>query len=741
MNSDLNETYTDEITTSNNVENLNNTGADPKEVIKRDGVVIGFDRTKIETAILKAMKAVNFDTSKMETEANRMTNEVIEKLGKKHSTPSVEEIQDMAENVIIKKNYPELAKAYILYRKQHEDLRNTFALFEELDMVDDYIYKKDWSIRENSNMNYSLQGLNNYVTSKLIAKYWLNKLYPKSARQAHIRGDIHIHQLNTLGPYCVGWDLRDLLKKGFRGVSDKIESKPPKHFRTALLQIVNFFYTLQGESSGAQAFSNFDTYLAPFIRYDHLSYNEVKQAMQEFIFNMNIPTRVGFQTPFTNLTMDLEVPNYIKNDNIIISGEEKSEVYGDFQEEVYMVNKAFAEIMTEGDASGRVFTFPIPTYNIVKGFDWDNPVYKEVWEMTAKYGIPYFANFVNSDMNPEDARSMCCRLRLDIRELKKKGGGLFGANPLTGSIGVITINLSRIGYTSKNEEEFFEKLMEVMEIAKEGLETKRKFLENATDFGLYPYSKFYLSSIKLGFHGYWKNHFSTIGLIGMNEAVLNFLKKDIGTKEGREFALKVLDFMREQLEDFQIKTGNIYNLEATPAESTAYDLAKKDKKEFSNIIVANDKKVKEESAEPYYTNSSLLPVNYSEDIIHILDLQDELQTKYTGGTVIHVFLGESAPSPLVVKKLVRKISENYKLPYYTITPTFSICPVHGYIFGNHEYCPLCKQESKNSDSENKMKCEVYSRIVGYLRPVSQWNVGKQEEFKDRKLFDTITTNL
>ncbi|MEM4065196.1 MAG: ribonucleoside triphosphate reductase, partial [Candidatus Micrarchaeaceae archaeon] len=535
------------------------------------------------------------------------------------------------------------------------------------------------------------------------------------------------------GPYCVGWDLGDLLRKGFGGVPDKIESKPPKHFRTALLQIVNFFYTLQGESAGAQAFSNFDTYLAPFVRYDNLPYKEVKQAMQEFIFNMNVPTRVGFQTPFTNLTMDLQVPSYMKGDHVIIGGEEKAETYGDFQEEVYMINRAFAEIMTEGDASGRVFTFPIPTYNITKDFDWDNIAYKEIWEMTAKYGIPYFANFVNSDMKPEDARSMCCRLRLDTRELKKRGGGLFGANPLTGSIGVITINLPRIGYTSKTENEFFEKLESLMEIAKDALETKRKFIENATELGLYPYSKYYLSSIKAGFGGYWKNHFSTIGLIGMNEAALNFLKKDIGTKEGREFAIRVLDFMRSKLEDFQIETGNIYNLEATPAESTSYDLAKKDKKLYKNIIVANEKNIK--NAEPYYTNSSLLPVNYSNDIINVLDLQDDLQVKYTGGTVIHVFLGEYAPSALAVRSLVRKIAENYRLPYYTITPTFSICPVHGYIFGNHEYCPKCDEAAKRAGTSNRTKCEVYSRIVGYLRPVSQWNAGKQEEFKDREMFD------
>ena len=704
------------------------------KIIKRDGSIVDFDRTKIENAILKAMFAVDFDEDKRRPEAEKMTSEVIAELesihGSNGSYPSVEEVQDIVEKVIIRHNYPELAKAYILYRKQHQDLREGIALFNEVDLIDAYLYQKDWFVKENSNESYSLQGLNFYITSKIISKYWLNKIYPQEAKRAHLSGDFHIHQMGVLGPYCVGWDLRDLLMRGFKGAPDKIESRPPKHFRTALLQMVNFFYTLQGESAGAQAFSNFDSYLAPFVRYDGLSYDEVKQAMQEFVFNMNVPTRVGFQTPFTNLTLDLEIPKYMQNEPIIIGGELKNERYSDFQEEANMINRAFAEVMSEGDASGKVFTFPIPTYNITKDFDWDNEVYEPIWEMTAKYGIPYFANFVNSDMKPEDARSMCCRLRLDTRELKKRGGGLFGANPLTGSIGVITINMARIGYLSKSDSEFFERLGKLMDIAKEALEVKRKVLEKFTDMGLYPYSRFYLQTIKDTYGGYWKNHFSTIGLIAMNEAMINFLGKDIGTKEGREFALKVLDFMRSRLGDYQIETGNIYNLEATPAESTAYDLAKKDIEKFKDIKVANTDAVAK-GAEPYYTNSSLLPVDYSDDVIEVLNLQDELQTKYTGGTVLHVFLGEAVPSAKGVKELVRRIAQNYRLPYYTITPTFSICPVHGYINGSHEYCPECEKEGI------KQTCEVYSRIVGYLRPVSQWNAGKQEEFKDRKVFDKV----
>ena len=521
---------------------------------------------------------------------------------------------------------------------------------------------------------------------------------------------------------CVGWDLLDLLLSGFKGVPGKVESRPAKHFKVALGQVVNFFYTLQGEAAGAQAFSNVDTYLSPFIRYDNLSYNEVKQAMQEFIFNLNVPTRVGFQTPFVNVTLDLKVPDFMKNEPVIIGGRTMDDTFGEFQPEMDMFVRAFGEVMLEGDAKGRPFTFPIPTLNITKDFDWDDPNYRGLWEMTAKYGIPYFSNFVSSDMKPDDVRSMCCRLRLDKRELKKRGGGLFGANPLTGSIGVVTINMPKIGFLSRDEDEYFERLDRLMVIAKNSLEIKRKTIENFTEKGLYPYSKYYLRNIKKGFNGYWKNHFSTIGLIGMNESILNFMNTDIGSREGIKFALRVLDYMRRRLADFQEETGNIYNLEATPAEGTSYRLAKIDKEKYPEIIVANNEEVKR-GAEPYYTNSSQLPVNYTDDLFEALKLQDELQIMYTGGTVLHGFVGERLTSIDSIKRLVKRICENFRLPYFTITPTFSICPEHGYIPGEHETCPECGKT-----------CEVYSRSVGYLRPVSQWNPGKEAEFRQRRTF-------
>ena len=659
-------------------------------VIKRDGSQAEFSRSKIKNAISKAMKSSGYNDEKAELESERLTDKIDKILRSREEKIGVEEIQDMVEKVLMDSGDKDLAKLYILYRKQHEGLRETVSMIKDIELIDDYIGRKDWQVKENANMDYSIQGLNNYLNSKVITKYWLNKVYPEEVKNAHVNGDIHIHQLNFLGPYCVGWDLRDLLIKGFGGVSGKISSKPARHFRTALMQIVNFFYTLQGESAGAQAFSNFDTYLAPFIRYDGLSHEQAKQAMQEFIFNMNVPTRVGFQTPFTNLTLDLKVPEHMKNEAVIIGGKLIDAKYGDFQEEVNMVNRAFAEIMSEGDSIGRVFTFPIPTYNITKEFDWENPVYDPIWEMTSKYGIPYFSNFVNSDMNPEDARSMCCRLRLDTRELRKRGGGLFGANPLTGSIGVFTINLPRIGYLSKDETDFFGRLGTLMDTAKAGLEVKRKFIERLTESGLYPYSRYYLSEIKEAYGGYWKNHFSTIGIVGMNEACINFIGKDITTAEGKSFAVKVLDFMRERLEDYQIETNSIYNLEATPAESTAYALAKRDKEIYKTIRVANEAEF-ERGASPYYTNSSHLPVGHTDDLFEALSAQDDLQARYTGGTVMHLFLGESMPSAGSTKQLVKKVAENFRLPYYTITPTFSICPKHGYLPGAHEYCPKCDE--------------------------------------------------
>jgi len=691
-----------------------------EKIRKRDGRIVKFDPERITNAISKAGQATGeFGRDIAKKLTLRVLNLAQQAIS--DNIPSVEEIQDIVEEVLLTSPYKKTAKAYIIYREQHARIREITAK-ANVDLVDQYLEKIDWQVNENSNMSFSLQGLNNYISSEISKVYWLNKIYPPEIRKAHIEGDFHIHDLGVLSVYCVGWDLYDLLLEGFKGAPGKVESKPAKHFRSALGQIVNFFYTLQGEAAGAQAFSNFDTLLAPFIRYDNLSYKEVKQALQEFIFNVNVPTRVGFQTPFTNVTIDLTAPPNLANTPVVIGGELQNETYSEFQEEMNIFNRAFFEIMMEGDAKGRVFTFPIPTYNITEDFDWDSENLEALWEMTAKYGIPYFANFINSDMNPEDARSMCCRLRLDTRVLYKRGGGLFGANPLTGSIGVVTINMPRLGYLSRNEREFFERLEKLMVLAKESLEIKRKVLERFTAGDLYPYAKHYLRDIKKRFGEYWKNHFSTIGLIGMNEACLNLLNKNVASSEGKEFTLKVLDFMRDKLLEFQEETGNNYNLEATPAEGTSYRLARIDKEKYPLIICANEEEYKN-GAEPFYTNSTLLPVNYTDDIFEALELQDEIQTKYTGGTVLHIFIGEKISDPEAIKVLAKKICNQYRLPYFTFTPTFSICPSHGYIPGEHEKCPSC------GDS-----CEVYSRVVGYLRPVNQWNKGKKEEFKLRKTF-------
>lgn len=576
-----------------------------------------------------------------------------------------------------------------------------------IELVDNYLKQLDWKVNENSNMSYSIQGLNNYIASEISKNYWLNKIYTQEIKNAHINGDIHIHDLNIISVYCVGWDLKDLLVEGFKGVKGKIESAPPKHFRTALGQIVNFMYTMQGEAAGAQAFSNFDTLLAPFVKYDNLTFEQVKQTMQEFVFNMNVPTRVGFQTPFTNITMDMTVPSYYADQPVIIGGEIQQKTYKEFQNEMDMINKAFFEIMMEGDNAGRVFTFPIPTYNITKNFNWDNKNIQGLWEMTAKYGIPYFSNFINSDMSPEDARSMCCRLRIDNRELEYRSGGFFGSNPLTGSIGVVTVNLPKIAENSTSKSDFFEKLEQRMKIAKESLEIKRQLLEDYTDKELYPYTKFYLRDIKARYKVYWKNHFSTIGLIGMNETCLNLLNDTIGSFRGRHFALEVMNFMREKISNFQKETGNNYNLEATPGEGTSYRLAKCTRNKYS-----------------YFTNSTQLPVNYTDDIFEVLDHQDDLQTKYTGGTVVHIYAGERIQNIETMKNLIKKICNNYKLPYFTFSPTFSTCPNHGYLAGEHYNCPECGDE-----------CEVYSRVVGYIRPVTQWNKGKRKEFTERKTFE------
>ncbi|MBN1885169.1 MAG: ribonucleoside triphosphate reductase [Candidatus Krumholzibacteriota bacterium] len=687
---------------------------------KRDGRLVPFDASKITSAIIKAGRATGeFDEEtarRLSIRVLTLTQAIIE-----GDVPMVEQIQDMVEEVLLASPFKKTAKAYILYRDQHARIREMVQK-ADLDLIDSYLEKLDWKVRENSNMAYSLQGLNNYISSEISKVYWLNKIYTPEVREAHLDGALHIHDLGLLSVYCVGWDLQDLLLSGFQGARGKAESKPAKHFRTALGQIVNFFYTLQGEAAGAQAFSNFDTLLAPFIRFDGLDYERVKQCLQEFVFNVNVPTRVGFQTPFTNLTLDLQPPSTLAGQHVIVGGEYREEVYGDFREEMTMLNRAFLEVLSEGDAKGRVFTFPIPTYNIAPDFDWDAPGLERLWDVTAKYGIPYFANFVNSDMSPDDARSMCCRLRLDLRTLEKRGGGLFGANPLTGSIGVVTINMPRLGHLSADEDEFLRRLGHLMEIGRTSLETKRKVLERFTDNDLYPYTKFYLRNMKERNDSYWHNHFSTIGLVGMNEACLNLLGVDIGTPAGSGFAGRVLDFMRDRLMRFQEETGNIYNLEATPAEGTAYRLARLDRQLYPEIRCANEREVVD-GAEPVYSNSTQLPVNYTDDIFTVFDLQDELQAKYTGGTVLHVFLGEAAADPSAVKSFVRRVCDRYRLPYFTLSPTFSVCPTHGYLKGRSDTCPECGAET-----------EVYSRVVGYLRPINQWNEGKQAEFELRRNF-------
>lgn len=692
-----------------------------KSIKKRDGRTAKFDRKKIEKAIEKAgLETGEFDAA----QAVELTDKVLGVLETRNQKrlPSVEDIQDIVEDALIDSKFKNTAKAYIIYRDQHKKLREITSN-AHVDLIDKYLENLDWKVNENSNMGYSLQGLNNYVSAEITKTYWLDKIYTSKIGQAHKEGDLHIHDLNLLSVYCVGWDLTDLLQEGFTGVAGKVASKPAKHFRSALGQVVNFFYTLQGEAAGAQAFSDFDTLLAPFIRADKLSYEEVKQAIQEFVFNVNVPTRVGFQTPFTNITLDLECPKHMADNPVIIGGEMQDTTYGEYQEEMNMLNKALLEVLSEGDANGRVFTFPIPTVNITKDFNWDNPVIESLWEASAKYGIPYFSNFINSDMDPEDARSMCCRLRIDNRQLEYRGGGLFGSNPMTGSVGVVTINLPRLALKSKNEKEFFKGLAELMDMAKDSLETKRKVLERLTDANLYPYTKFYLRNIKQRFNQYWKNHFSTIGLIGTNEAALNLLGVDIGTEKGKAFAEKTLDFMRDRLVEYQKETGNNYNLEATPAEGTTYRLAQLDKASFPDRAhFANG--IGAEVKCPFYTNSSHLPVNYTDDLFELMDLQDNLQTKYTGGTVIHFFLGERMDDPQTLKKLVKTICENYKLPYFTFSPSFSICKNHGYIVGEHPECPKCGEAT-----------EVYSRVVGFLRPVSQWNKGKQAEFEMREHYD------
>jgi len=691
------------------------------KVKKRDGEIVEFDQARIEEAIFKALTSSGQGDGKRAKKVSKRVVQILNRRFKKTEIPQVEQIQDIVEEVLILENLVEAAKAYILYREQRRRIREATMVAEEaVDRIDQYLEKLDWEVQENANMAFSLQGLNHYGVSYIVKKYWLNKIYPKEIREVNEGGDLHLHNLDTLATYCSGWDLYDLLLKGFGGVSGKMESKPPKHFKVALGQVVNFMYTLAGEVAGAVSFSNFDTLLAPFIRYDNLNYRQIKQALQEFLFNMATPTRVGFQSPFSNLTLDLRPSPVFAKQPVIIGGKPQKETYQEFEEEMKIFDKAFYEAMLEGDKNNRPFSFPIPTINITKDFPWDEPAFDGIFAASAKYGTNYFANYINSEMDPSDVKSMCCRLRLNLKELYNRGGGgLFGSGSNTGSIGVVTLNMARIGYLSKTKKDFFERLGKMMDLAEESLEIKRKTIENFIEKGLYPYSKFYLSGVKKMRGQYYANHFSTIGLVGMNEALLNFIGEDIGSKRGRRFTLEVLGFMRKKLVKYQKETGNIYNLEQTPAESTSYRLALKDKEKYPDIITAGTKKV------PYYTNSSQLPVNYTDDIFEALKLQDELTCKYTGGSVLHLFLGERISDISTVKSLIKKVFEKFHLPYITLTPTFSICPVHGYLVGEHFFCPKCTI---------KQPCEVYSRIVGYIRLLSAWNAGKQQEFRERKEF-------
>ncbi len=686
------------------------------KVLKRDGTYQEFNISKIADAIYKAAVACNGSDYDTAMELAQKVVDLIEKRNGDH-VPTVEQIQDAVEYTLIENRHSQTAKAFILYREKRKSAREKNALVgATIDLFDKYIDETDWATKENANMQRSVAGLNNYVREEFTKNYWLNEVYPVNVREAHLSGDIHLHDLGFFGSYCVGWDLAQLLSLGFTGVEGKIASSPAKHLRSFLGQVTNATFTLQGESAGAQAWSSFDTYCAPFIAYDNLSYEEVVQILQGFIFNMNVATRVGFQCPFSNITLDIKVHPLLKDRPVIIGGQPQDRTYGEFQKEMDMFNLALCEVLSQGDANGRIFTFPIPTINVTKDLDWDSPVVNAIMDITCKYGIPYFANYINSTLSPEDALSMCCRLRLDLSELRKRGGGLFGSNPLTGSIGVVTINLPRIGYLSKDKEEFKKRVVELAEIAKTSLEIKRKVIEKQTENGLYPYSAFYLKGVKERSGAYWANHFATIGVNGMNEALLNLLGKDITTPEGQEFAIEVMNLLREKMVEFQNETGNQYNLEATPAEGVSARLARLDKARFPDIITNG-------TTEPYYTNSTQIPVGYTDDIFEVVRLQDELQSLYTGGTVLHLYLGEKISDREVCKNLIKKIFSTSKMPYISITPTFSICPTHGYIAGEHFECPHCHQSS-----------EVWSRVVGYFRCVKDFNKSKQAEYMDRKKF-------
>lgn len=687
------------------------------KILKRDGRIEFFDKKKIADAIFKAAQACGGKNRELAAELADLVVKAAE-VKFVDKIPSVEDIQDLVEEVLINEGHAQTAKAYILYRERRQEARKISALIGETsELFTGYLADKDWGVKENANMQKSVNGLNNYVREHFTKKYWLYKVYPKEVREAHESGDIHLHDLGFFGPYCAGWDVRQLLTDGFGGVSGKVESRPAKHLRSFLGQLVNSTFTTQGETAGAQAWSSIDTYCAPFIYYDNMTYEQVRQCLQEFVFNINVPTRVGFQCPFSNLTFDIKVPRTLADQPVVVGGEYKDKTYKEFQKEMDIFNKAFCDVMLEGDSKGRVFTFPIPTINVTKEFDWNSDVVNAFMEITCKYGIPYFANYINSDLSPEDAVSMCCRLRLDVSELRKRGGGLFGSNPHTGSIGVVTINLPRIGYLSKTEGEFLERVRHMAVIAKTSLEIKRKIVEAQSERGLYPYSMHYLRGVKERTGEYWANHFNTIGIVGMNEACLNFMGKDISTPEGQAFTIRVMNYMREIMVEFQKETGHMYNLEATPAEGTSYRLALLDKKYYPGIITAGEEDV-------YYTNSAQLPVGFGEDIMETVRLQDEIQSLFTGGTVQHLYLGESVKDINAAKKLIKKIFETSKMPYISITPTFSVCPNHGYIDGEHFTCPECGADA-----------EVYTRVVGYLRPVQNFNNGKKEEWRERVKYE------
>ena len=685
------------------------------QVIKRDNSIVAFGLNKITDAIKKAFDACQRDYTQdiIDLLGLRVTADFEPKV--KNHLISVEDIQDSVESILSQSGYADVAKAYILYRKQHETVRNVSnTILDYKALVDSYVNVEDWRVKENSTVTYSVGGLILSNSGAITANYWLSEIYDKEIAEAHRNADIHLHDLSMLTGYCAGWSLKQLIQEGLGGIPGKITSAPAKHLATLCNQMVNFLGIMQNEWAGAQAFSSFDTYLAPFIKVDNLSYDQAKKCIESFIYGVNTPSRWGTQAPFSNITLDWTVPDDLKDMPAIVGGKDMDFTYGDCQKEMDMVNKAFIEIMIDGDAQGRGFQYPIPTYSITKDFDWsDNENNRLLFEMTAKYGTPYFSNYINSDMEPSDVRSMCCRLRLDLRELRKKSGGFFGSGESTGSVGVVTINLPRIAYLAKDEADFYERLDHMMDIAARSLKIKRTVISNLLDAGLYPYTKRYL--------GNFDSHFSTIGLIGMNEVGLNadWLRKDLTHEETQEFAKEVLTHMRARLSDYQEEYGDLYNLEATPAESTTYRFAKHDRKRYLDIITAA-----KEGDTPYYTNSSHLPVDYTEDIFSALDIQDQLQTLYTSGTVFHAFLGEKLPDWKAAANLVRKIAENYELPYYTLSPTYSVCKDHGYLNGEQFVCPYCGN-----------KTEVYSRITGYYRPVQNWNDGKTQEYKDRKLYD------